>query len=492
MVFILLVTGSVTYAQTITATVADALTKEPIPFATIKILENQGVITNEEGKFNLRIDESFKVVDSIYISSMGYQKKSIALHQPIDSIIYLATAAIELESTFISNKKLDADQIIKKVKENIDVNYDRNLSQKKLFLRQSDFNQVAHVDITNYKSTIDAFNKKLVDSVVNLVPSESAYYQESLCTYTSDFLRHKLHIEKGVKLYDKENQISMDDISEKVRKIIDDHTKPDSYFKLKSGWLPGFKIQMDSIRDDSNAVQKNSPSDSVPKKNYYLRNRKRTLKWLYASLFFMPDSKINIIEKSNRYDFTIDNFTVIGDQVVCVLSFIPKGKEDFKGKIYVDIEDFAIVQLAYKNVKRLKNIHLLGLHFQKYLYEGRSIYRKNNEGKYVLQYLEKREGEKFELDRPLKIKEINKKVKGRNKQNEMSFNLDMSISNITKFEVVILEESSMTEDGFESTVENKSFKPIYQSEYRPEYWEDATIIAPNEAIRSFKAKQSSE
>lgn len=490
LMLLVLVVSEIIYAQTKTALVVDSKTKEPIPFATIKILENKGVITNEEGRFSFQINESYKMVDSIYISSMGYDNKAVALHTVKDSIIYLQPATIQLESAFISDKNYSAEEIMEKVKENLSTNYDRNLTEKKLFFRQSDFDKIEHININKYKSTINAFSKKLVDSVVNLIPRKSEYYQESLCTYTSDFLREKLYIEKGAELYDKENQLSMEGVSDKIKKIIDENIKPDSYFKLKSGWLPGFKIELDSIREDENTVKKNELKDSIPKASYFTKSRKSTLKWLYSELFFVADAKINIIEKSNRYDFMMKDVTVLDDQVVYVISFKPKRNEDFKGTLYISTEDFAVIRMKYENVRRVKNFHLLGVHYQKNLYSGLSIFQKNEYGKYTLKYHEKKEGETVKVDRPFKIKELNKKVKGRNKQNELSLNLDIGTSHVSKYEVIVLNESEISENNFKNTTENSAFKPVYHARYNPDFWKEDAIIEPNQAIRNFTSLEN--
>ena len=489
MLFVFFV-SEIIYAQTKTALVADSKTKEAIPFATIKILENQGVITNEEGRFSFQVDESYKVIDSIFISSMGYENKAVALHTPMDSIIYLEPAAIQLESAFISNKNLSVKEIIDKVEENLVKNYDRNLTEKKLFFRQSDFDEIDHIDITKYKSTIEAFSKKLVDSVVNFIPRKSEYYQESLCTYNSDFLREKLFIEKGAELYDKENQLSMEGVSDKIKKIIDQNTKPDSYFKLKSGWLPGFKIELDSIRDEENTVKKNDLTDTVQKASHFFKTRKNTLKWLYSELFFVADSKINVIEKSNRYDFMMKDVSVLDDQVVYVISFEPKRNQDYKGTLYVSTEDFAVVRMEYENVRRIKNVHLLGVHYQKTLYKGLSIFQKNKNGKYTLKYHEKKEGETVKVDRPFKIKELNKIVKGRNKQNELSLNLDIGTSHVSKYQVIVFNESEVTEDDFKSATENSAFKPVYHAHYNPDFWKEDAIIEPNKDIQNFTSLEN--
>src|SRR5690606_970407 len=55
-------------------------TNEPIPFATIQIGPNYGVITNEEGSFSIET-EGFKASDSVYISCLGFERKGLVLEE---------------------------------------------------------------------------------------------------------------------------------------------------------------------------------------------------------------------------------------------------------------------------------------------------------------------------------------------------------------------------------------------------------------------------
>lgn len=77
--FLFLSIGTMVTAQTITSKVVDKKTNEPIPYATIQLSENQGVITNEEGRFSLNLNGDLAKIDSIYISSMGYEKVGVSV-----------------------------------------------------------------------------------------------------------------------------------------------------------------------------------------------------------------------------------------------------------------------------------------------------------------------------------------------------------------------------------------------------------------------------
>ncbi|MDH7447291.1 carboxypeptidase-like regulatory domain-containing protein [Aquimarina sp. 2201CG14-23] len=479
---------SLLQAQTISSKVVDKKTNEPIPYATIQYADNGGVITNEEGTFSFTLDKKQTAIDSIYISSMGYATVGIALNSITDSIIYIEPKAIELSGVFVSNKKLTIDEIIDNVKENVDQNYSKDMSHKKLFFRQSNFSDINKIDIEFKKSTIAEFNEKFIDSVVSIIPRKSSYYTEALCDLYGDFNKQKLNIIKGAELYDKSNDGSMEALSEKLEDILKKNVKPNSYLKIKSGWILGTKVQMDSIFDNNEEaaeVKKEVEKPNKNEENYFLNYRKSSLQNILASMFFQEDSKLNFIEKSGRYKFELMDYTTIDDSSVYIINFEPKRSADFKGTMYVNTEDFAIMRVDYKNVKNLKSISLLGVSFRDNLYAGKTIFSKGADGKYSVRYIEKTRGNQYGIDRPLKIIEKNKFVKGRRKQNELSLGLDIGAGEISKYEVVIFDSKPITEGEYESSTENKSIKPQYLSKYDPEFWKGYNIIEPNTAIKQF-------
>lgn len=481
---------SAVQSQTISSKIVDQKTEEPIPYATVQVSEHNGLVTNEEGRFTLSLGQIPKGVDSLYISSVGYDKKGIALATLLDSIIYLQPKTIELSSVFVSNKKLSIDEILENIKQNLVHNYDRSLLHKKLFFRQSEFTDLHQVGVDFKKSTIQEFNEKFIDSVVHLVPKKSEYYTESLCDYYGDFTESKLAIIKGAELYDKKNDGSMETLSKKLEDILKKNVKPTSYLKIKSGWLPGVKMEMDSIlanNEEAAEINEELKEEDKKEKNYFHKYRKSALQDIFSTLFFQEDSKLNFIDKSRKYDFEIVDYTIIQDEVVYVVNFEPKRGADFKGTIYVNTQDFAVVQVDYQNVKNLKNFKLLGFSYHDTLYKGKTIFEKGVNGKYYPKFIEKIRGNSFGVDRPLKIIEKNKIVKGRNKQNELSLGLDIGADAVSKYEVVIFDTQTLTENDFEQTKENKTIQPYYLSQYDPSFWEGHQIIEPNAAIKSFTA-----
>jgi len=66
----------------------------------------------------------------------------------------------------------------------------------------------------------------------------------------------------------------------------------------------------------------------------------------------------NFLNKSGRYNFELVDYTYIDDQSVYIINFSPKRSEDFKGTLYVNTLDFAIIRADYQNVINIRIIYI--------------------------------------------------------------------------------------------------------------------------------------
>lgn len=474
-------------AQSYTGTVKDATTKTPIAFATIQYGEYSGIITNEDGVFTLQEEELLKVKDSVRITSMGYAEKGIWVATQRDSIIYLKPKAFELKGVFLSSNPLSVEAIIDSVNANVTKNYAvSTLSRKRVFIRQSILSDMNKVDFEFKKSTIEEFNEKFLDSVVDLVPRNSEYYQEMAGDIYGNYSENKLVVDKGARLFDKSKDISMEGIEETIDRVFKEKVKPDSYFKIKSGFF-STKIQVDSIlKANEDADKVAEEVDPKEDKWTFTKQMKRQVASIYKELLFNEDSKLDMLRKSNRYEFTQDNYTYINDEPVYIIHFEPKGKKDFRGTLYVNTEDFAIVRADFNNVRPLFKVGLLGVRYGENVYRGTMLFEKGEAGVYSPKYVTLERGSYFGVDRPLKIIEKNKHVKGRRKQNELSFEIDVAGTQIDKYELVVFNNATISQATYDSTLENENAKATYLPKYDPDFWKGYTIMEPNAAIQAFE------
>ncbi|SHE43832.1 CarboxypepD_reg-like domain-containing protein [Arenibacter palladensis] len=485
-------------AQIISSVVRDSANQQPIPYATVQLSNKKGVITNEEGRFSLLLDANTKETDSLFVSCMGYEALGKPLNEFKESVILLNAKPIELNPVIVSNKQYTAEELIEQVKINIDRNYGTSLTKKRVFFRDSYHQNLTKRDYTFKESTIEALNKKFLDSVLNSIPKQSSRYTEILGDFYGNFEKdnQKLTLIKASDLYDKQSELDLTSLEEKFNDILKKNIKPDSYFKIKSG-LFGTKVDADEFMTfptdstDAEALKKElaekKKKEEERKKNF-ASFKKGSLGKIMEKQFFLKDSDLNFINKDNRYDFKMIDFTYWGDDAVYILDFEPKRGADYKGRLFINADDFAIIRLDYNNVKSLRTFKLLGISLDQYLDRGKMIFSKNEDGFYYLRYLEEELGAKVGIKRPLKIIELNKRVKGRNKQNELHLKLDMASSGINKHELILFDTEDITEQEFNSIKENNTVLPTYMPNYDPEFWKGYNILEPNQAIKDFTAQ----
>ncbi|WP_110358565.1 carboxypeptidase-like regulatory domain-containing protein [Arenibacter sp. ARW7G5Y1] len=485
-------------AQVVTSVVKDSATQQPIPYATILLANKKGVITNEEGRFSLLLDPNTKETDSLFISCMGYESLGKPLNEFKESVIFLSAKPIALNPVIVSNKQYTAEELIEQVKINIDRNYSTNLTKKRVFFRDSYHQNLTKSNYTFKESTIDALNERFLDSVLNSIPRKSSRYTEILGDFYGNYEKdnQKLTLIKASELYDKQSELDLTSLEEKFNDILKKNIKPDSYFKIKSG-LFGTKVDADEFMTfktdstDAEALKKElaeKKKKEEDRKKNFASFKKGSLGKIMEKQFFLKDSDLNFINKDNRYHFKMIDFTYWGDDAVYILEFEPKRGADYKGRLYINADDFAIIRLDYNNVKSLRTFKLLGISLDQYLDRGKMIFSKNEDGFYHLRYLEEEMGAKVGIKRPLKIIELNKRVKGRNKQNELYLKLDMASSGINKHELILFDTQEITSQEFNAIKEDNSVLPTYMPNYDPEFWKGYNILEPNQAIKDFTAQ----
>lgn len=492
--FISLCITSLGQAQTLTSVIVDSASQKPVPYVTVQ-LKKKGVITNEEGRFTFQLDSSIQPSDSLFISCIGYASIGRPLHQFTEKQIVLAAKAIDLNPVIVTNKNYTPEEIIEVVEENITKNYNLGLAKKRVFLRETYSSQIMKTDYKLKKSTIAAFDKQFIDNLIHRIPKYNTVYNEALGDLYggSDGDEQKLDLIKASELYDKSMELDFEALEEKFNTIMKENVKTDSYFKIKSG-LFGTKVDGDDVFEtdvdstDVAALNKKLEEEKKNKeerKKFFAKYKRRTMGNLYENLPVFEDSDYNVLFKPGRYELTLDDFTYLGDAAVYVISFTPKRSEDYKGKLYINADDFALIRMDFENVKPLRDFSLLGVSLKEYLAEGKIIFTKGDNQKYHLSYYDITKGVRAGFKRPLKIIELNKVVKGRNKQNELSMKIDAEFGNRNRYELVVFDETPINTAQYDAFKENNTVLPKYMPNYDPEFWKGHNIIAPNQAIKEF-------
>lgn len=463
-------------AQSTSVKILDSISFNPIPFATVYFSNSSGVISDENGDFEL-IKNELNDEDSLFISSMGYKKVSYSLNRFNDSIIFLSPKPIELNNVIITNRKLSSQEIIEKIKAAITQNYQTDLSENKIFYRKEYNSTIEKFEINKFKSSIDNVNDLLIDSLLLNLPSENKSVTEVLSNYYGNLEEdnQKINLIKSRETYKKENEI-LESLNSKLEESLKKSLKSNSYFKIRSGLLPfSGDLEFDGLWDidsTNQAALKKANDDEIKRKENFANSIKGRVSNIYSNLFYNDATDLDFILKSNRYEFSNPELNYLGNQLVYVMTFRPKGSKDYKGTLHINSDDFAIIRIDFKNVKSLFKLKLLGFSSDNYLIEGRMVFSKLDKKKYSLTYFQVSSGSKAGIDRPFKIIEKNKFVKGRRKQNQISFNLDFIVNSLNKVELRVFQSKSIDLNLYDNLKEENKILPEYVDEFKTNFWEE--------------------
>ena len=463
-------------AQSTSVKILDSISFAPIPFATVSFSNSSGIISDENGDFEL-IKNELNDEDSLFISSMGYKKVSYSLNRFNDSIIFLSPKPIELNNVIITNRKLSSQEIIEKIKAAITQNYQTDLSENKIFYRKEYNSTIEKFEINKFKSSIDNVNDLLIDSLLLNLPSENKSATEVLSYYYGNLEEdnQKINLIKSRETYKKENEI-LESLNSKLEESLKKSLKSNSYFKIRSGLLPfSGDLEFDGLWDidsTNQAALKKANDDEIKRKENFANSIKGRVSNIYSNLFYNDATDLDFILKSNRYEFSNPELNYLGNQLVYVMTFRPKGSKDYKGTLHINSDDFAIVRIDFKNVKSLFKLKLLGFSSDNYLIEGRMVFSKLDKKKYSLTYFQVSSGSKAGIDRPFKIIEKNKFVKGRRKQNQISFNLDFIVNSLNKVELRVFQSKSIDLNLYDNLKEENKILPEYVDEFKTNFWEE--------------------
>ena len=463
-------------AQSVTVKVLDSLSFSPIPFATVYFSNSSGIISDENGDFEL-IKNELTDEDSLFISSMGYNKISFSLNQFKDSIVFLSPKPIELNNVILTNRDLSSEEIIEKVKAGLTQNYQTDLSENKIFYRKEYKSLIDKFEINKFKSSIDSVDDLLIDSLLQNLPKENSSATEVLSYYYGNLEEEnqKINLIKSRETYKKDDEI-LESLNSKLEESLKKSLKSNSYFKIRSGLLPfSGDLEFDGLWDIDSTNQealKKAKDAEIKRKENFANSIKGRISNIYSNLFYNDATDLDFILKSNRYELSSPELTYLGSQLVYVITFQPKGSKDYKGTLHINSDDFAVVRIDFKNVKSLFKVKLLGISSDNYLVEGRMVFSKLNNEKYSLTYFQVSSGSKAGIDRPFKIIEKNKFVKGRRKQNQISFNLDLIVNALNNVELRVFQSKPIDLNEFENLTEENKILPEYEDEFKTNFWEE--------------------
>ncbi|OBQ55331.1 carboxypeptidase-like regulatory domain-containing protein [Tamlana sp. s12] len=480
LLLLLNVTSFISYSQNFSAQIVAEDDKKAIPYATVKTNVNTGVISNEEGFFTLIISDS---ITSLTISCLGFEQKTIPVDQikTEHAIIELKTAINQLDEVIISNKPLNAESIIAKVRENISSNYKNHLINHGIFSRTTNYadfkkldfeiEKASHIKKRNLQSAnreLEAMAKEVKEG--NIIQFED--FKGSLYVLNKDST--KIEASKATKILDSKNNFSLDDIQEKSQRIVLKYLDSSKTYKIKSGF---FKLE-DSLDLNDDKVQ------DLQKKEYQLNAlNSSTRKTLRRALFY-KNSFIDKLINPKLYDYTLKT-TTFNETLTYVIQFTPsKERAKYTGLIYINGDSFAITQVDYdfyedRHGKKINFKFLLGLKYIHSISNGTIIFEKNNHNLYQPKYIKHNYGSYFYANRDVKF------IENSSDRYKVRFSCRLEGDNRFKQEILFTSHSNLTSEEFQNMKQNKAIEYTQLDAFDKSFWGNEEILEPLNEMKNF-------
>ncbi|WP_109829238.1 carboxypeptidase-like regulatory domain-containing protein [Reichenbachiella versicolor] len=477
-------------AQSIGGSVMDSLTNEPLPFASISVKgTGKGTVTNIDGDFLIDISK-LSNSDIISISYIGYQSQNFTPKTLINNPnVKLSAAAVSLEEIIVSaDKELSAKEIIEEVKDNYDKNYPNPTQKMKFFFHK--FEQTPFTDknkMTVKESDFIGLDEENVKTIFDKIPDPMTEFieaQSDLYRRDDDF---KLLVKNGISL----EEGSMEKLYDELEPIMEDflndikttNKSSEEYYQIRSGLL-AFKYGKNGIGDDTWKLQDENPD------SYVLRSKFLTID---ISKLLLDNSTLKgdnweMINSPNKYNYKLDRATIMGDDIVYQISFIPKKSGIFEGTVYVSTETFAILQISYKYAKgkQSEKINLLGVNHAMKNETATVIFEKGEDGGYYFKYASLNYKEYVGLDRPISITKKRKRFLFDKSLNQIKARLELEFEPETNWEFLVQERSLITSEKFESTQHRKHVLFKRHFSYSPDIWSEGTVLTPSSELKEYK------
>lgn len=474
--------------SSISGRVLDAETLSPLPFTNI-IVEGKksGTVSNVEGFFVLDrvgIEED----DQIIFSYMGFESIVMGIDELINNpIVILKPAIISLQSVSVFSENLSAEEIIRRVKKNYDLNYPNPSQHRKMFLHTYENTPWLKSNQLKVKqSDFVGLDIRTIEEIFKELPSNFTEYQDAIVEYYNHEKASKLVPVEGISMEEGSMKALSQFMEEKLSDFLADIQKTgqneDIYYKFRSGvfatkadYQTGNDTTLEAFKYDSAHYYVHSGQ---------IRYRIRFLLKNYASL---EGENWEFIDKPGKYVYSLEETTVYNDELVYKISFVPEKAGLFEGVLYVSTTSYAILQMeyAYAEGKQNEVINLLGVsHAMKYK-KGRVIFEKGQDGYYV-KYINANQRESATVDRSFSVMKKEKRFLMDKELNSIQMDARMSFDMDTYWELLVIDRNEIDEKLFEDVKQPKFMKFKREYVYSPDIWKNGTVIAPVAELKEFK------
>jgi hypothetical protein len=322
----------------LTGTVFNSETNDPLPFANIAVAgQYKGTVSNAEGVFVLDMEE-VDLTDTVLFSYMGFKTLMIKVAELQNkNQIYMHPVSINLKEVKVTFREISTKEILKRIRKNYERNYPALSHKQEIFFHK--FEKVPFPDenkILVKESDFTGLDKKTIDELLNLMPSEFIEYQDAIVELYSQGKGHKLIPVKGISLEEGSQKDIFKEMEDKLEVAFNDIQKTmndsDTYFKIRSGVF-------------SQKVKPNSTSDSLwnenknDELNYTVETKevKNNIISLIKNYADIESKNWEFINKTGKYKYSKE-LLIFNDEPVYAITFTPKDGGLFRGIMHVSTQ----------------------------------------------------------------------------------------------------------------------------------------------------------
>ncbi|MFD0862176.1 carboxypeptidase-like regulatory domain-containing protein [Sungkyunkwania multivorans] len=482
--FVCIVSAS---AQSFTAKVVDANLKTPIPYATIQIGPTNGVISNEEGNFTINTTAEVKRVT---ISCLGYSTLEVSLQDIAQNnhTVPLYESVNELDEVVLSNTLPNAYDIISKVRSNWNANYKQDLIDHKIFYRETGRVDFKKLDMriskaSNFKKAQLAIANSDLDALASdIINGDIVHFTDFAGQYMiRDKDSSKLGVGRATELIDKKKDFSLERVEQRAKNIVLKYLDSSMTYKLKTGL---FKIE------DSLSLGKEMAKEAERKNEFRITDLKNRTRSAVNYTRLEEQSFFGKLLDPEFYEYELSGTTYFNGDLIYVISFQPdRAKSKFEGKLYIDANDYAVLKgdYSYSKGKRGQKFNLkllLGIKYIENVNRGMILFKKEESGHYTPQYIRHTEGEYFYINRPFKF------IENSSEKKNVAFNFKIEGNSLSKNEILFVNSQPINEITFNKYQERETVPYQQLTKYETGIWENSHVLAPDEEMRTFDARDN--
>ena len=468
-------------AQTTKGKVVNKETLQPIPNVAIQASKRIGGFSDENGDFSFEV----KNIKQLTFSCLGYETRTISIDslKLINFIVKLVESENNLDEVVLGDQKISFDSIMQSVRYHLKDNYSDAPKKRTVFLRYKNQPDFKKVDFELDRSTLlsrkkrklankdfEAFSNKLKNAKNSFYTDYFGnYYSKSLQSKKSKrtYLTSKIDSIHGYRAINNNEAFTLDAVQNKAQVLFLSQLNTQQTYKLKSGL---FKLE------DSVSIGKLSDELKASKDSLDLFNFKRNITNLLQDHKFSTQKKATNFLDAKYYKHKLIDTINTQSAMIYVVSFSPKkSKAKFRGRLFIDADDFAVTKVQYQYAKGKRGQHLnlrllMGVKFSENYKRGTLIYQKDHTGFYELKYAKETEGRYFYINRSLKF------IENSRAKEKIKFGLKIEGNFYTTKEIVVTKTSLIDKEIFKEVPKVKGKLVMSKNAYNATSWKNGILL----------------